>query len=170
MYFKTFSLKPGSYTIVLQWDDFIYSNGQATGAKNDLDIYLTNDNGSVLLGTNRNNIGGDPIEVLPFNVTSNTTTNIKVIRASGTDNVNFKYVVSVAILPSTNITKANSTIVGHPNAAGAITVGAVLYSNTPALWSTCPYCGVFSSRGGTPVNGVVRNKPDITAPNGGTLP
>jgi hypothetical protein len=63
---QNISLQPGSYTMVLQWDDFIYSNGQATGARNDLDIYLINDNGSVLLGTNRNNIGGDPIEVLPL--------------------------------------------------------------------------------------------------------
>jgi hypothetical protein len=30
---QNISLQPGSYTIVLQWDDFIYSNGQTTGAE-----------------------------------------------------------------------------------------------------------------------------------------
>src|SRR5882762_3502976 len=164
---QNISLKPGSYTIVLQWNDFIYSNGQTTGAKNDLDIYLINDNGSVLLGTNRNNIGGDPIEVLPFTVTSNTTTNIKVVRASGTDNMNFKYVLFRGDITINDYNAGNATIVGHHNAAGAITVGAVLYSNTPAFGVAAPTVASFSSRGGTPVNGVVRNKPDITAPNGG---
>src|SRR5258708_9227560 len=161
------ALKRGSYTIGMQWDEFIYSNGQAAGAKNDLDIYLINDTGSVLLGTNRNNIGGDPIEVLPFTVTSNTTTNIKVIRASGTDNMNFKYVVFRGDITINEYNAGSATIVGHPNAAGAITVGAVLYSNTPAFGVAAPTVASFSSRGGTPVNGVVRNKPDITAPNGG---
>ena len=40
------SLQAGSYTIVMQWEDSIYSLGQG-GAHNDFDIYLVNDDGSI---------------------------------------------------------------------------------------------------------------------------
>ncbi|MEL6925058.1 MAG: hypothetical protein AAFO94_13495, partial [Bacteroidota bacterium] len=65
--FQKISLEPDDYLLVLQWEDDIYSiEGNGTGgAKIDLDVYLTNENGSTLFGFNRNNIGGDPIEVLP---------------------------------------------------------------------------------------------------------
>ncbi|MFM8348115.1 MAG: S8 family serine peptidase, partial [Bacteroidota bacterium] len=66
-----------------------------------------------------------------------------------------------------------STVVGQANAADAITVGAVLYSNTPAYGYSRPAgadeftVASFSSRGGTYTDGSVRNKPDLTGPNGG---
>ncbi|HET7118358.1 MAG TPA: hypothetical protein VFI29_17815, partial [Hanamia sp.] len=70
--YQTITLTPGTYTIVLQWQDGIYSSGQPQGGtQNDLDIYLVDNNGNVLFGFNRNNIGGDPIEVLPFTVSKN---------------------------------------------------------------------------------------------------
>ena len=49
---------------------------------------------------------------------------------------------------------------------GAMAVGAVLYTNTPEYGVTPPTVASFSSRGGTLVNGVNRNKPDFCAPNG----
>lgn len=81
--YQNISLTPGTYTIVLQWEDGFYSLDQGTGAQTDLDIFLTNNNGATLFGFNRNNIGGDPVEVLPFTVTSPTTTNILITRANG---------------------------------------------------------------------------------------
>ena len=57
-------------------------------------------------------------------------------------------------------------MVGQSNAEGAIAVGAVLYTNTPAFGVNPPTIASFSSVGGTPVNGIVRNKPELTAPNG----
>jgi len=66
--FQNISLTPGNYTIVMQWEDEIYSIMETnSGTLNDLDIYLTYDNGITLFGFNRNNYGGDPLEVLPFN-------------------------------------------------------------------------------------------------------
>jgi len=59
-----------------------------------------------------------------------------------------------------------STIVGQANAENAISVGAVLYSNTPAYGVDPPTIASFSSYGGTNINGISRNKPDLTAPNG----
>lgn len=49
--FQGITLGPGTYTVVLQWEDPIYSIGQTqTGTLNDLDIYLTNNNGTTLFG------------------------------------------------------------------------------------------------------------------------
>ena len=65
-----------------------------------------------------------------------------------------------------------STIVGQANATGAMTVGAVLYSNTAAFNYARPAgsnqfeVASFSSVGGTTTNGSVRSKPDFIAPNG----
>ena len=87
-------LEPGQYIIALQWEDDFYSLGSLTGAKNDLDIYLANDNGSILYGFNRNNLGADPVEIMPFVVVNPTTTNLVIERAAGNGTqVPFKYVV-----------------------------------------------------------------------------
>jgi hypothetical protein len=155
------------YTIVLQWQDAIYSLGQTqTGTVNDLDIYLTDNNVATLFGFNRNNIGGDPIEILPFTVTANTQTNIMIIRAAGSGNVNLKYIIFRGDATINEYNTGTSTIVGQANADGAITIGAVRYTNTPAYGVATPVIESFSSYGGTPVNGVTRNKPDFTAPDG----
>ncbi|MEJ7586606.1 MAG: hypothetical protein WKI04_03480 [Ferruginibacter sp.] len=79
--FQNVTFSPGNYTIVLQWLDDIYSLGQTAtgGTRNDLDIYLTpNTNGTALFGFNRNNTNGDPIEILPFTLTSAVNTNILI--------------------------------------------------------------------------------------------
>src|SRR5258708_4431291 len=153
-------------------DDDAYSiNPVAIGTENDLDIYLTYDNGITLFGFNRNNIGGDPIEVLPFTVTQNTSTNILITRETGTGtNVHFKYIVfkvPAGGFVMNEFNQGNSTIVGQANSLGAITTGAVLYRNTPPFGVSPPTKASFSSIGGTLTYGSPRNKPDICAPNGG---
>jgi subtilisin family serine protease len=175
--YQRISLTPGNYTIVLQWDDPLYSLRQTPGASVDLDIYLSNTDGTTLFGFNRNNLGGDPFEVLPFTVSGgNAVTNLMIIRAAGTANVNLKYVVFRGdVFINEYNTVGNSTIVGQANAAGAMAVGAVLYSNTPAFGVNPPTIASFSSIGGTPIlrntsggviSSIVRKKPEIAAPNG----
>lgn len=160
--YQSVSLLPGNYTIVLQWQDSIYSIGQtSTGTNNDLDIYLTDDFGNTLFGFNRDNLQKDPIEILPFTVTQNTQTNILIVRAAGVQNVPFKYIVFRGDITINEYNTNTSTIAGQANAEGAIAVGAVLYSNTNP-----PTVASFSSIGGTPVGGIPRNKPDLCAPNG----
>ncbi|AFD07434.1 MBG domain-containing protein [Solitalea canadensis] len=164
---QNISLQPGDYTIVLQWQDAFYSLGQTqTGTVNDLDIYLTDDNGSTLFGFNRNNLGGDPIEILPFTVISPTTTNILITRPSGTGSVSFKYIIFRGDGTINEYNSGNSTIVGQANAAGAFSIGAVRYTQTPAAGVNPPLIESFSSWGGTPINGQTRQKPDFTAPDG----
>ena len=67
------------------------------------------------------------------------------------------------------------TVFGHPNAEGAIAVGAALYDRTPPFGVSPPEIEFFSSHGGieirfdtagNPIKGVDRNKPEIVAPDG----
>ncbi|MBC7829571.1 MAG: S8 family serine peptidase, partial [Chitinophagaceae bacterium] len=166
--FQNISLSPGVYTIVLQWQDGFTSLGEP-GPQNDLDIYLTDNNGLTLFGFNRNNIlggSGDPIEILPFTVTANTQSNILIVKASGSGNIPFKYVIFRGDAIINEFNSGSSTIVGQANAEGALTIGAVRYTRTPAYGFSVPEIEAFSSYGGTPVNGIIRNKPDFTAPDG----
>ena len=164
--FQNDSLKAGVYTIVLQWEDAFYSLGQG-GAKNDFDIYLTDGNGNILFGMNRYNLGGDPVEVLSFIVKANTRTNIMIVRAAGTTpNVRLKYIVYRGDLTFNEYATGGSTIVGQANAAGAMAVAAARYTQTPSYGVNPSKVESFSSIGGTPVGGVLRNKPDFTAPDG----
>ncbi len=71
----------------------------------------------------------------------------------------------------------SSTIFGHANAEGAITVGAADYRDTPAFGTDPPIIQSFSSAGGTPIlfdtsggllaEPIVRMKPDIVGPDNG---
>lgn len=45
--------------LVLQWDESMASQENMTGASTDLDVYVVTDNGELLVGNNRINIGGD---------------------------------------------------------------------------------------------------------------
>lgn len=161
--YQSITVTEGAYTIVLQWDD---GTGNAH-TSTDLDIYLANDDGSRLFGFNRDNRDAAPIEVLPFKVLDTAQTNIVIVNNAGPDPVKMKYIVFRGeVIFNEYFDGSSSTIVGQANAEGAITVGAVLYSNTPAYGVDPPTVASFSSRGGTAINGFDRNKPDITAPNG----
>lgn len=160
---QSITLYQGEYTVVLQWDD----GTPGTTTNSDYDIYLANNNGNTLFGFNRVNLGGEPVEVLPFVVTADSVqSNIVIVRETGTGNALLKYVVYRGTLKINEYGGLTaSTITGQANAAGALAVGAVLYTNTPE-YGGIPTAASFSSRGGTPVNGTSRNKPDIMAPNG----
>jgi Subtilase family/MBG domain (YGX type)/Secretion system C-terminal sorting domain len=160
------TLVPGQqYTIVLQWLDSIYSLGEtaSNGTKNDLDIYLTpNTDGTALFGFNRNNLNGDPIEFLPFIYSGPASTHMLVVNNTVNDGSNppprFKIVVFQGDV-TFNGYSGGSTIIGQSNADSAITVGAARFDRKATLQA-------FSSIGGTVVNNIVRNKPDLVAPDG----
>lgn len=161
-------LKKGVYTLVLQWQDAFFSQAQTgIGAGTDLDIYLADNSGRIIYGFNRNNLRGDPVEIMPFEVDTDVEVNLLIIRASGTAAVPFKYIFFRGEGTVLEHAQNSSTIVGQANATGAITVGAVLYTNTPPYGVNPPTIASFSSIGGKPVDGQVRSKPDLAAPNGG---
>ncbi len=89
-YYQDIALTKGTYTITLQWDDKFYSDKDALGALNDLDIYLVDKFGSRKFGFNRNNLSGDPFEVCPFVVLADVEAKIIVTRKGGSRNVRFK--------------------------------------------------------------------------------
>jgi hypothetical protein len=92
---QSISLVQGNYTVVMQWDD----GSDFDETQTDLDIYLSNEEGTTLFGFNRDNTGEEPIEVLPFTDTSETAeSNIMIIRASGSGPVTFKCIVFRGLL------------------------------------------------------------------------
>ncbi len=164
--FQSDSLYPGDYTFVLQWVDDIHSIGQG-GTKHDLDIYLTpNTDGTSLFGFNRDNTNGDPVEFIPFTVTSPTKTNVLIVNNTiGSNPSRFKFIVFRGNIKFNEYETGVSTVIGQTNATGAIAIGAARYDRA------LPYPGPltpesFSSTGGTFVNGVQRNKPELVGPDG----
>jgi hypothetical protein len=96
--FQKIRLAPGNYLFVLQWTDNIYSAGEG-GTVHDVDFYLTpNTNGTSLIGYNRDNTNGNPIEFIPTTVT-------------GTDSVDY------------NIFIVNNTITSDPQRIKMVVYG-----------------------------------------------
>lgn len=170
--YQTINLKPGTYTIGLQWSDEFSSLGSITGVQTDLDLYLLDGNGLQLFGFNRSNLFGDPFEVCAFTVEQETNAKLMIVRASGNINVRFKYIIFRGDGTIVDFQAGTSSIVGHPNADSAIAVGAMLYDNIPPFTPVWPGVASFSSRGGTftrqtaGATFVQRNKPDLVGPNG----
>ncbi|HEX7846050.1 MAG TPA: MBG domain-containing protein, partial [Chitinophagaceae bacterium] len=183
--FQKIKLRPGSYTLVFQWVDNIYSAEEVSGTQYDLDIYLTKENdvsGAGLIGYNRDNTFGDPIEFIPITIPpgGDSIYNVLIINHDLTGGPQrLKYVVYKGAIEFLEYNEGNSTIVGQGNAEGAITVGAARFNHVPghpllpaALSGiTKPQIENFSSLGGTyvtDVNGIQaqRQKPDLVAADG----
>lgn len=92
-YYQSLNLAAGTYTIALQWDDNYFTAGETTGSLNDLDFYLADQFGNKLFGFNRNNLEGDPLEIMPFVVKANVNAKIIITRRAGNQNVRFKYII-----------------------------------------------------------------------------
>ena len=166
--FQHITLAPGNYTIVLQWVDDIYSIGETDGTKYDLDMFWTsNTNGTGLKGFNRDNTNGDPIEIMPFIIDATTDASFLILNNTITGNpAAVKFIVYRGDVKILEYNEGTSTLVGQANAAGAIAVGASREDKAPPYLVT-PLIESFSSIGGTKVEGVVRNKPDLVGPDGG---
>ena len=175
--FQKIKLRPGNYVFVLQWFDGTHSIGE-NGSLYDLDFYITPfTNGTGLIGFNRDNSIGDPIEFIPIRIVGNSDTdttskeyNVLIINNTATGNpTRVKYIVfkrdAAANLQFMEYIEGTSTCVGQANALGAIAVGAVRFDKAQPYIAT-PLIEAFSSTGGTKTNGVVRLKPDIAAPDG----
>ncbi|WP_439882759.1 S8 family serine peptidase [Pontibacter sp. MBLB2868] len=166
-YLQRLFLPEGSYTLALQW---------VSTTDQDLDFYLTDDSGNIIIGYNRKS--AYPFESMTFHVSAGgAVANIMVVNASAVpDPTTFlKYIIFRGNAGIGEFNSGNSTITGHANAAGAIAVGAVWYKNTPSYGVTPPTIASFSSRGGTSILrdatskaiNITRVKPDFAAPNGG---
>ena len=163
----------GYYTVVLQWNDDFYSLSDLLGygydgAQNDLDFILEDENGNILASAEDNNFGKDPYEILNFSVSGGDLRGyFRIKRMIGDDNnLDIKYI----IFRGNNVeikqySAGTATIVGHPNTEKAIAVGAMYNQNAP-IYNNNLIVETFSSHGGSPVNGVVLQKPNIVGPDG----
>ena len=183
--FQQIKLRPGNYVFVLQWVDGIYSTGE-TGTLYDVDFYISQStNGTGLIGFNRDNTDGDPIEFIPVKIVGNSETdttsktyNVLIINNTLAGNpARVKYIVfkrdAAAHIQFMEHVEGTSTVVGQANAIGqsfpgsigAIAVGAARFDKAQPYLNP-PQIETFSSTGGTKTNGVFRQKPDIVAPDG----
>ena len=77
-YLQKISVEPGTYMIALQWEELAASQDNGDGALDDLDIYIVDDLGRLLVGSNRINIAGDPTEIIVFRSTGTGEANILI--------------------------------------------------------------------------------------------
>ncbi len=195
VYFLPIQIPAGGSTILsFQWDDPFFSVSGGTGTRGDLDIYLLkqipastpfNPSTSTLVAaaSQDGNINGDALEILSYDNTtgSSQTYYVLITKYSGVSPTRLKFVENAdSFFPASasGIVGINaSTCYGHPNAAGAIATGAAPFTKTPAYGVNPPEIESFSSKGGTPIyfsttgarlaTPVTRQKPEVTAPDGG---
>ena len=176
---QSFTLASGaSILLSFQWDSPFFSVSGGSGSSNDCDVYVLNSAGTqVVGGATANNAGGDAVEVFSFQNTSGSTQTYQLMltKFSGANPTFLKYIDLSGGGNFTQFATNSGTIYGHFNAAGAQTVGAAWYQQTPAFGTNPPVAESYSSGGTTPIlftttgvptGPVIRNKPDITATDG----
>jgi subtilisin family serine protease len=164
-------------TISFQWDSPFFSAGGA-GSPNDLDIYVFNAAGTQVVGGNIDpNVGQDALELFSFlNFGPAADFNLMLVSFAGPLPGFVKYVNFSSSVTIQEFDTASGTVFGHPNASGAEAVGAAAWFDTPAFGVNPPLLETFSSAGGTPIffdiagnrfaSPVIRQKPEIVAPDG----
>ncbi|MHA4807239.1 T9SS type A sorting domain-containing protein [Flavitalea flava] len=164
-----------------QWDQSSFT-ASGVGPESDYDIYLTNSKGQIVAAGNSDNMAsGDPIEVFGYyNDTQDVTFYLTIVKFFGPDATRLKYLLyNDALFYLTRVPIPgilSPALVGHAKAAGAIATGAAFYLQTPPYGVDTPVVEGFSSVGGTAnyidilgnrIAPLVRNKPEIVAPDGG---
>ena len=193
---------PGTIALLaVDWDQPSFSANGVNGALSDLDAIFYYADGSPVEPCSddttqlvcqipgiADNIGGDAVELPVIVNASDREVHVRlgIELASGPAPGLIKYVwydLGSAALAVDEFETGSSTVVGHPNAAGAEAVGATAWYQTRAWGSplrpTCvPAClDSFSSAGGTPIlfdaqgralaEPTTRTKPGLIGPDGG---
>ncbi len=181
---------PTGGAISFQWSQaFASICPTSPGADSDLDIFIFTEEGdfsSVIFGGVDGNIGADPLEFISFETDFFVEAYIVIGKFTGIP----EFGIELGFTPNPDRIKClfvgadlqeefatnSSTIIGHPNANGAIAVGAVFYEDTPDFGQPDPIIEPFSSAGGTPIlltpcgdpiDPEVRQKPEVSGPDGG---
>ncbi len=175
---QSLTLGTGVTIFILQWSDPFFSVSGPPGASSDLDAFLYLPNGAFLgIGAATVNIGGDAVEIFGINNPGPPlAVQLGIELFTGPAPALLKYVASGPVTFDEYGT-FSSTVYGHPNAAGAESVGAVVWFNHPAFNPnvTSPLLNTFSSAGPTPIlfdtagnpTFELRQKPEICGPDGG---
>lgn len=152
----------GTYMLVLQWDEGAASQLNSEGALTDLDIYLVDNQGRLIVGNNRFNVSGDPTEIIVFEALGTGEANVLITSSNGTPppGLSFRYIAYRSQGLQFSEYAGAPTVSGHAMTPSAITVGAVDYRN-----SENPVSQAFSSYAGTLVNQFLLEV-DLSAPDG----
>ena len=168
--YQKISVVPGTYMIVLQWEELAASQTNSEIVSQDLDIYLVDDQGRLIVGNNRRNIAGDPTEIIVFRATGSGEANLMITNGNGATNVPFRYIAfRTSAADGTRdglkfeeyFENGATTVSGHAMTPASVTVGAVDYR-----FADNPKAEEFSSYGGSLPNGTDLEI-DIYAPDGG---
>lgn len=179
---QQFTLKDGESTnLSFQWDQPFASAG-GPGSANDLDIFILDQEDQTVASGKDFNISNDAVEVVFFENTSGSTKTYDLLIGQYTPQGGptaglIKYVDFRGGTSDAEFFTNSSTSYGHPNALGALTVGAAFYQNTPAFGQRSPIAQPFTARGGLPIrfdadgNRLAmpdqRDTVDFVAPDGG---
>ncbi len=126
--------KGATATIDLQWDQPFASIGSGHSSANSLGMVLYDSSNHVVAYALKNDVGGDPVQILQFtNTTGGTGFRLAIFENAGSALPGeFKYVVygQGTVINDSRAGKGSGTIIGHEEVAAANTVGAVAYSST----------------------------------------
>lgn len=186
-YFLEVTLQPGQgLDMWLQWDEPSLLAG-LVGPSMDLDIIVFNEDLTSIITTSLlcNQFEGIPIEFIRGGNGGGTPLTLNILIGRWAPVPGNPDRIKLVDFQGGNIGSyfensaqwIKSTVVGHPNTAGAVAVGAAAYFNTPAFGVDPAVINGFSSVGGTPIlfdpagnklgAPVDRFKPDLTGPDGG---
>ncbi len=154
--------QPGTFLIVLQWDEGMASQENSIGAVADLDIYIVDDFGNLIVGNNRKNEDGDATEILVFQATGVGDANIMITSANGPPDPNlaFRYIVFRSDGLEFLENFGAPTISGHAMIPEVHAIAAANYQNVDN-----PVPEYYSSDGGVLPNGINAHV-TLTAPDG----
>ena len=161
---QRFSVEGGKvYMIVLQWDEPLASQENTLGANSDLDIYIVDDLGRLLVGNNRINEAGDPTEIIVFQATESGEANIMITSANGppSPGLSMRYVAYRANGLEVLEYGGAPTISGHAMTPEANAVASVDFRNAdnPVAQPFSSYAGVLANGFNATIN--------FAAPDGG---
>ncbi len=153
------------YMIVLQWDEPLASQVNDLGANTDLDIYIVDDLGRLLVGNNRDNKLADPTELLIFQSTAAGEANILITSSGGPApaGLSMRYIAFVADGLDLLEYGGAPTISGHAMTPGANAIAAIDFRVAES-----PVPQSFSSYGGVLPNGF-NTSVKFAAPDGGEI-
>jgi hypothetical protein len=168
-----------THDISLQWDDpsSVFTNPNGPGPDTDMTlIIIGTDNNGVLRplawSTSESIANGTPFDRLNYAAGPNLPLYLAISVRSGVNPGTFRF---INFNRSFGFSPSVGTLVGHANATGAITTGAVRYDNSPAF-NGVPVRENSSSAGGLSIlldfdgnpfpNPIIRQKPDFMAPDG----
>jgi subtilisin family serine protease len=165
--------------IELQWsDNFKAQTRGGPAPKSDLDFFAIKGDEVVGFSVMPNIRTLEPFELLlvPNFTDAPMSVELEIERVEGVDPLYIKWVGLIGKMRIDQHATSGATTIGHTQAAGAISVGAAGFKDTPAYGTSPPVLASYSSKGSTPVvlgadgqrlkTAFKRRKPDIVAPDG----